>query len=331
MKNGFTKKSVGTMTLGEKIGKLRSDKRISLLEASRATKIQVAYLEFLEEGNYEKLPAEVYVKGFLRSYGDFLGVDENILIKLYEKEKGIKRNLEKSKNGDEKVNNQKTVDISSFVFTPKKIIAVVSVGLVLAGFFYLYNEIGSFAGEPRLVVISPENNSSVAENSIVVEGLADKDANLYINDHPILVADDGKFRELLTLQSGVNTINIKSVNKFKKEASQVLTVNSERQMEEENYSVENKAAEENSANEELRLEVRVDPGSVWLAVEADGNLVFSGTMLSGATQSFRAKDKFIVNSGRANATFVMFNGKEVGALGAEANAVRGVVFDRETK
>jgi len=96
--SGFTKKRVGTLTLGEKLRKLRSDRRMSLNEVSRVTKIQIVYLERLEEGMYDKLPADVYVKGFLRSYAEFLGVDEEILVKLYEKEKGIKKNLEKRKN-----------------------------------------------------------------------------------------------------------------------------------------------------------------------------------------------------------------------------------------
>ena len=96
--NGFTKKRVGTMTLGERLRALRSEKRMNLSEVSRATRIQIAYLGYLEEGAWNKLPPDVYTKGFLRSYGDFLGVDGEILIKLYEKEKGIHKNLEESKN-----------------------------------------------------------------------------------------------------------------------------------------------------------------------------------------------------------------------------------------
>ena len=87
--NGFIKKSVGTLTLGEKLKKLRSERRMSLSEASRFTRIQIKYLEYLEDGLYDKLPANVYVKGFLKSYAECLGVDENNLLRMYDKESEI--------------------------------------------------------------------------------------------------------------------------------------------------------------------------------------------------------------------------------------------------
>ena len=75
LEKGFVKKSVGTLTLGEKLAKIRKDKRLSLNEVSRLTGVQTKYLEFLEWGEFEKLPADVYVKGFLRSYADSFQLD----------------------------------------------------------------------------------------------------------------------------------------------------------------------------------------------------------------------------------------------------------------
>lgn len=321
------------MTLGEKLKKLRSDKRISLSEVSRWTKIQLVYLERLEEGEYSKLPADVYVKGFLRSYGEFLGIDEQVLVKLYEKEKGIKKNLEKSRNPSSPKLKMETINISSFVFTPKKIAFSASLILVLAGFFYLYREVGSFASTPRLVVLSPQVNAEVDGNSVSVEGVTDKDAKLFINDQPILVNDDGKFKENLTMQSGVNIINVKSVNKFDKETTETVTVQSKNNQEVSGETTADTGNDNNATNKtgQLQIEARVDPGPVWLSVEADGEVVFSGTMLSGAVQSFTAKDKIVVSSGHANTTFIKFNGKDIGALSGDAGAVRGVTFTKDTK
>jgi len=322
------------MTLGEKLKKLRADKRISLGEISRVTRIQTTYLESLEEGDYDNLPADVYVKGFLRSYADFMGVDERALVKLYEKERGIKNHLEKSKN-PQKEKKKEPISISSFVFTPKKIVLATSVLLVFLGAFYLYREIGSFADSPRLLVLSPQANAQVDGNSITVEGVTDKDARLFVNDQPILVNDDGKFRETITMQSGVNMINVRSINKFDKESVASVTVKSgsgEEVAGEMDVSGENN--ENGSAdfeNDEINMELRVDPGPVWLSVEADGNLVFSGTMLTGATQTFKGNDKIIVNSGKGNATYLKFNGKDIGSLSQDPGAVRGATFNKDTK
>ncbi|HCP08894.1 MAG TPA: hypothetical protein DIT25_03810 [Candidatus Moranbacteria bacterium] len=328
--NTFTKKTVGTLTLGEKLKKLRSERRMSLGEASRNTRIQKKYLEFLEEGQYSNLPADVYVRGFLRSYADFLGVDEKILVKLYEKENEIKKNLEKRENSGKKKppTAGKTIDVSSFVFTPKLITIGLLILLVSGGIFYLYKEIGSFASTPRLVILGPENNYATEGNSITVEGITDRDARVFLNGQPILVADDGKFRESVSLQSGTNSINLKSVNKFNKEISENLTVQSNYQSVQEGPEDQSVGQSGNISDQQdgMDMEIRVDPGPVWVSVEADGNLVFSGTMLEGSVQSFQAKNKIIINSGKGNATFIKFNGKDIGSLGENEKAIRGATF-----
>jgi cytoskeleton protein RodZ len=332
IRNGFTKKSVGTLTLGEKLKRLRSDKRLSLNEVSRITKIQVAYLEYLEEGEWEKLPADVYVKGFLRSYGDFLGANERVLIKLYEKEKEIRKNVEESKNPTKNKPDMRPVNISAFVFTPKKIVIFLSAILIIAGLVYLYKEIGSFSDAPRLVILNPQTNATVENNFLYVEGITERDARLFINDQPVLVSDDGKFKESIALQSGVNVINFRATNKFGKETVNSVTVQSDQKEEIYKNGESNENKEEVPANfNEMGIEIKVDPGPVWVSVETDGSLVFSGIMLSGSVQNFSARDKIVINSGRANATYVKFNGRDIGTLGQDPGVVRGVTFNKDTK
>lgn len=350
MKNGFVKKSVGTLTLGEKLKRIRSDRRMSLHEVSKNTRIQVKYLEYLEEGRYEKLPAEVYVKGFLRNYADFLGVDDQALIKLYEKERGIKKNLEKSKkqrfNGGKfydsfhrKSQEEETeispmpVRIRALVITPRMIALGCIIVLVFSGVFYLYKEVGSFASTPRLVVINPSANYSTDGNSVMIEGITERDARLFINDQPVLVDDEGKFREELAVQSGANVVNIKAVNRFEKETVEVVTIQSSFQEQEANKESSYEEIKEGdiSSKKGVQVEVRVDPGPVWLSIETDGNLVFSGTMLTGAAQSFQAEGKIVINSGKGSATFVKFNDKDIGALSDNPAPVRGVTFTADTK
>lgn len=332
--NGFTKKSIGTLTLGEKIKKLRSDRRISLSDVSRNTNIQIKYLEFLEEGAYEKLPVDVYTKGFLKSYAEFLGIDENILIKLFEKEKEIKKNLKFSRNKEEKKNGfkfLKPLKIQAFIFTPKIIAATFVSILILAGLIYLYKEIGSFASVPRLVVLSPEQNAVIQGGSISVEGITDRDAKLSVNEQPVLIDDEGHFRENLILQPGSNIINIKAVNRFKKEVAEIITVQAVFQ---ETPSIaeeiQNTESEKLKA-EDVQIEIKVDMGPVQMSVEADGNLVFNGTVLSGGIQAFTAKEKIIIDSTKASSTFIKFNGKDIGALGEKAVSIKGVTFTKDMK
>lgn len=336
--NGFTKKSIGTLTLGEKLKKIRSDRRMSLADVSRNTNIQVKYLEFIEEGAYEKLPVDVYAKGFLKSYAEFLGIDENVMIKLFEKEKEIKKNLRMSADKKEEGKNSfrllKPLKIQSFVFTPKIIAGTLVTILVLAGFTYLYKEIGSFASVPRLVVLGPEQNTVIQGSSVLVEGITDRDAKLSVNGQPVLVGDEGNFRENLILQSGSNIINIKAVNRFEKETEEIITVQAvfqENQPTENTAQSENYSGNNNLYSEGVNLEIRIDSGPVQISVESDGNLIFNGTVLSGGVQLFTAKEKIVIDSGKASSTFVKFNGKDVGALGDKPSAIKGVTFTKDMK
>lgn len=224
MKNEFTRKKVESLTLGEKLKKMRGDFRMSLAEISKATKIQAKYLEYLEEGQYEKLPAEVYVRGFLRSYARCLNIDEQTLVKLYERERNIQSNL--GRPVFKKTFYPKNFNISSFVITPRSL-AIAMIFLLVAGsFFYLYREFQSFAGEPRLVILNPpiDTTTIVETNEITVEGKTDKGARVSINNQPVFVGSDGEFSGKLILQPGTNTITVVTINSFDKEKSETFFV-----------------------------------------------------------------------------------------------------------
>ncbi|HCC69281.1 MAG TPA: DUF4115 domain-containing protein, partial [Nitrospiraceae bacterium] len=66
-----------------KILKAEREKRsLSLEEVSANLKISQAYLRALEEEKYEQIPGEVFVKGYIRLYSRFLGLDGNYILSL---------------------------------------------------------------------------------------------------------------------------------------------------------------------------------------------------------------------------------------------------------
>ncbi len=70
--------------LGEILRQAREAKGLSLAQVEEATKIRSTYLQALEEGQYDLLPAAVYIKGFLKNYAQFLGLDPQELLSLYQ-------------------------------------------------------------------------------------------------------------------------------------------------------------------------------------------------------------------------------------------------------
>ncbi len=59
---------------------------LSLDDAARVTRIGKGHLAALEEGDYDRLPSAVYVKGFLRVYAAYLKLPENEILRAYEKD-----------------------------------------------------------------------------------------------------------------------------------------------------------------------------------------------------------------------------------------------------
>lgn len=321
MKDGFTRKKVESLTLGEKLKKLRGDFRMSLSEISKVTKIQVKYLEFLENGEYNKLPADVYVRGFLRSYARYLNIDEQAFIKLYERERHIQANLSK-----ERVKNTfhvKNLNISSLVITPRSLILVMIFLLVAGAFFYIFREFQSFAGVPRLVISSPASGSTVETNEVVVQGKTDKGAQVTINNQSVFVGSDGDFSEKIILQGGLNTMTIVAVNRFDKAKSETISV-------EAKYTpstTENKD-EPAKANisESFHIDVSVHTAPTKIVLEADGNIVFSGMLKVGEVQTISAKEIAKIHSENEARTFVRFNGANEEQLGSLRVAGGSVLF-----
>jgi cytoskeleton protein RodZ len=75
---------LNVQTLGELLQEAREARRLSVEEASARTRISILMLRHLENDRFGELPADAYVKGFLRSYGGFLGLDVGMLIRRYE-------------------------------------------------------------------------------------------------------------------------------------------------------------------------------------------------------------------------------------------------------
>ncbi|KKP69011.1 MAG: hypothetical protein UR66_C0002G0068 [Candidatus Moranbacteria bacterium GW2011_GWE1_35_17] len=219
--NGFKVKKIQSLTLGEKMRRARAEKRIGLPEIAKNTKIQLEYLEFLENGDYNKLPANVYVKGFLKSFADYLGINEEYLIKSFNKEKSIQQNI--AGNNAEKHTPNK-INLYKFSITPKIIsIFFVSLFFVVLS-VYLFKNLNNFVSNPELLIINPATDSVINDTKVLVKGKTDAGNELFINNQPVLVDDEGVFSENIILREGKNVIMIRSVNQFNKEVVESISV-----------------------------------------------------------------------------------------------------------
>ena len=73
------------ITLGSLLRTSREDRHIDLDAVVKETKVRRHYLEALENEEWEKLPSQVFVRGFVRSYAEFLGLDKEMVLDHYER------------------------------------------------------------------------------------------------------------------------------------------------------------------------------------------------------------------------------------------------------
>ena len=71
-------------TVGAYLKKNRELRGISLEEIASSTKININILSYLEADRFEKLPAPVFVKGFIKTYLGYLGVDPKEAVLFYD-------------------------------------------------------------------------------------------------------------------------------------------------------------------------------------------------------------------------------------------------------
>ena len=69
--------------IGEILKNTRLDKGLSLEQVEEATSIRKIYLAAIETGDYAKIPGDVFTKGIIRTYGNYLGLNGPELVTLY--------------------------------------------------------------------------------------------------------------------------------------------------------------------------------------------------------------------------------------------------------
>jgi cytoskeletal protein RodZ len=69
--------------LGQLLRKARLENDISLEQLEEITKIRKRYLEAIETGDYSILPGSFYVRAFIKSYAESVGLDPNEVLALY--------------------------------------------------------------------------------------------------------------------------------------------------------------------------------------------------------------------------------------------------------
>lgn len=323
MTDGFVRKKVESLTLGEKLRKLRQQYRMSYAEIAKATRIQAKYLEYLEAGQYDKLPAEVYVRGFLKSYARHLGLDDDAFLKLYDKEKDIRENLGQEHGVPESV---RYPAMNTWIITPRTILLIVLVLILGSTFLYLFSEFRSFVAEPQLRITDPLPGATIDGSIVLLRGVTDPGATVTANGDPVFISNTGEFTEELTLSQGLNRITVRATNRFD-------------ETKEETIAIESRVADAGgdsgaleTAQTGFAFRVRATTKAVSVTVVTGETVLYSGTLMPGIEEVFSGLSSPIrLTTDDALHTEAGLDDQPMETVGKEAVPVSGKIYANETQ
>src|ERR687897_1647710 len=70
-------------SIGETLREARMRQRLDIADVEDRTKIRAKYLRALENEEFGMLPGPTFVKTFLRTYAEMLGLDPHVLVEAY--------------------------------------------------------------------------------------------------------------------------------------------------------------------------------------------------------------------------------------------------------
>jgi len=109
--------------------KVRQEKSIRIEEIAAQTRIRPAFLQALEEGRFEDLPEPIYVKGFIRHYGDAIGLDGAALA----------QSLATAFSPPESEQHQENLDKKPNIYIPLVVPYILLLAGATFGLFYILN------------------------------------------------------------------------------------------------------------------------------------------------------------------------------------------------
>jgi len=196
-------------SLGEQLRAQRDRKGITLEQAAADTRIREKFLKALEDGDYPSLPGAVYTRGFLRNYADYLDLETDELVVLYQQERG---------GGPPEPTPKRTfkpyrpVVHQSFIFRPVVFVPVLVLAFVGLFLGYIYYQFATFATLPKLEILDPSSDGLAASSDLVVRGVTVPGGRVTITVIPgsefidIHSGNDGSFDTKVALSPGSNHV-----------------------------------------------------------------------------------------------------------------------------
>jgi len=272
------------ISLGSLLRRSREERRIDLDEAASVTRIRRNNLEALENEEWSKLPSRVFVKGFLRSYAEFLGLDKEMVLDSYRKVFPFQECKPEALKG---------IDLKSTRWYHITIILVLALAFALAIIYLKKSDISIIdkALQHIETQVPEEKKEDLSENK------------------------DDKIQEDIFLEGeNEDTAEKKDEIVPKLDSAQATRILRE-------LTVPQEEIYEEPLSPRYTLTANVNK-QTWIAINIDDSSVKEYLFQPGNTVKWTAEKGFDILVGNAGGIEFFLNGNPVGNLGAEGQVVR---------
>lgn len=229
MAAGFrTRKVHVEQSLGDKLKRARVRRKLTVAEVEEATRIRGKFILALESDSWDQIPSEVYGRGYLEAYCDFLHLPTDQMLKQYDRSRAAYNRH----TADQPIELAPAtrVSFSRFLITPR-LLMVVAATVIGLGFAAMVGyQINTFASAPMLEIASAQaaetgvTQLEVGTTSFTLSGRTSRGATVEVNGQPVAVLQDGSFTSVVQVQRGVNAIQVRALSTNGKENIQTLAV-----------------------------------------------------------------------------------------------------------
>jgi cytoskeletal protein RodZ len=265
---------------------------VTLDELHSKTMIPVRFLLALENNQFDELPEEVFIKGYIRSIAKVIGAQEYEVLSTYMDIKKTAPSID--------TNNPSTLDQKHSTLDPKFIFALSLIILFLSGIAWGIN-----------ILIHKFNKDSTESIPTLSKQKQSKSKEEPVNN---LSAGNGKIDDtspaLTTSELSPTTSAISSKIPIEKSPNN-LSRKSAGDLKNLSATVNNEdPASSTESNMPLKLTIRVK-GDVWLNIMVDDSTVESFILTKGSEKIFYGKKQYLINAGNKNLIDLTLNGTAI--------------------
>ncbi|KKR50463.1 MAG: hypothetical protein UT84_C0011G0009 [Candidatus Curtissbacteria bacterium GW2011_GWA1_40_16] len=201
--------------LGEILQEARKKKHISQIRAAADLLIKKEHIEALENQNWPDLPEPTFVKGFIKTYANYLGLDPVHVLAIY------RREFDESKFQKPRPNPRAE---KRLFLTPSRIINILFISAILIFIAYIGITFSSILSAPKLEVISPPADETTSVPVAQIIGKTDSEATVSIEGQFVPVDGQGNFSKEYSLSEGKNVIEVIAAKRLSPKAKITRTI-----------------------------------------------------------------------------------------------------------